>query len=157
MWKRCRVPPLRSFREITVSRKYILNRRGEFLLRISETSLLFDSSSLPCSLRAPASYLETPGHFSPIAWATVQKPVAIATEEKSSRLNSKITNASENFDSKGTEQARKKGESEKPSDNIGEEEEEGGLCQYERVSSDKDGKLCSDISVDRLGIEKISS
>ena len=98
--------------------------------------------------------METPGHFSPIAWATVQKPVAIATEEKSSRLNSKITNASENLDSKGTEQARKKGESEKPSDNIGEEEEEGGLCQYERVSSDKDGKLCSDISVDRLGIEK---
>ena len=86
-------------------------------------------------------HLATPG----CSWAAVQKPVAVAVEEKSARL---VRNEIISDGEKGAKHVSENPGVEK-SRNIVVEEEESLGSHYERVSFDVKGKLSSDISVDR--------
>ena len=92
----------------------------------------------------------TLGHSSPKTWATsFKKPaVVVAVEEKLDRFNGGITTFGEKVNFGGTQHVNANNEKEKLRNNVGEREEEG-LCHYERVSIDLQGKISSDISVDR--------
>ena len=87
-------------------------------------------------------YLATPGH----SWAAVQKPMAIAVEEKSARL---VRNEIISDGEKGAKHVSENPGVEKSRKNNMVEEEESLGSHYERVSFDVEGKLSSDISVDR--------
>ena len=74
--------------------------------------------------------------------------MAIAVDDKLTGLGNEIISDGEKVDSRGTQHIRKNHEVEKSRNNVGEEEESLG-SHYERVRIDVEGKLSSDISVDR--------
>ena len=87
----------------------------------------------------------TLGHSSPKTWATsVKKPVAVVAVENLDQFDGEISSFGEQVDFGGTQHVK-----EKSRNNVGERQEEEGLCHYERVSIDLQGKISSDISVDR--------
>jgi len=86
----------------------------------------------------------SPGHSSPKTWATsVKKPVAVVAVENLDQFDGEISSFGEQVDFGGTQHVK-----EKSRNDVGEKEEEEGLCHYERVSVDLQGKISSDISVD---------
>ena len=64
------------------------------------------------------------------------------------QFDGEISSFGEKVNFGGTQHVKENNEKEKLRNNVGEREEEG-LCHYERVSIDLQGKISSDISVDR--------
>ena len=64
------------------------------------------------------------------------------------QFDGEITSYGDKVNFGGTQHVKKNSEKEKSRSNVGEKEEEG-LCHYERVIIDLEGKISSDISVDR--------
>ena len=65
------------------------------------------------------------------------------------RFDGEISSFGEKVNFGGTQHVNANNEKEKSRNNVREREEEEGLCHYERVSVDLQGKISSDISVDR--------
>ena len=72
----------------------------------------------------------------------------VAVEVKLDQFDGEITSFGEKVNFRGTQQVEKNSEKEKSRNDVPEKEEEG-LCHYERVRIDLEGKISSDISVDR--------